>query len=146
MREYVIIMAGTAIMSVIAEILSPENWKKYIKIVTGIIIACSIIQPAASFRNIELNDGIELDFEEEEADMFDAVMDEFCMKLREDIENRIYDECGLSVQADVKIKLNDEGLIDRVEKIYIYGAIPLKMREKLASIYGLEIYEVIIYE
>lgn len=148
MREYITVIAGTAILSVLADIVSPENWKKYIKIVTGLVIACVIIQPAAEIRNIDVFDAFssfESDFEYKEYDPSEKIIDELCMKLKDDIKTRIYEKSGENIECDVKLSFDDNGLIKSVDKIYIYGSISDSTRRELAYIYGMEIQEVVVY-
>ncbi len=149
MKEYITIIAGAAVLAVFADIVSPENWKKYIKIVTGLVIACVIIQPIAELRNIDIFDGFDTSgnsFEYEENNAAAQVADELCMNIQKDIKERIYDKTGESVECDVKLILNDDGLIERVDKIYIYGTVSADMRKELAYIYGLDLLEVVVYE
>lgn len=148
MKEYITVITGAAILSVLADIISPENWKKYIKIVTGLVIACVIIQPAAEFRNINVFDAFssfEKDFEYKEYDPAEKVIDELCMKLKEDIKTRVLERSGERIECDVKLSFNDDGLIESVDKIYIYGSITDNMRRELAYVYGMEIQEVVVY-
>ncbi|MCH5185352.1 MAG: hypothetical protein J1F64_04415 [Oscillospiraceae bacterium] len=145
MREYITIIAGAAVLSVLADIISPETWKKYIKIVTGIVISCVIIQPAAQIRSINIFTGFEEDFEAEEYNAAEKVADTLCVNIQKDIKERIFEKTGIKTECDVKLSINDDGLIESVDKIYIYGNIGDEMRKELAYIYGVEIWEVVIY-
>lgn len=148
MREYITVIAGSAILAVFADILSPQQWKKYIKIITGIVVSCVIIQPIAEIRDMDTGEvfgSFQDDIEYREYNILDDVMEEFCMNIKKDIKERVYERSGADIECDVKIKLNDEGLVESVEKVYIYGDIPDSMREEIAYVYGLEEWEVVIY-
>ena len=47
MKSYIITVIGAALLSALAEIISPEKWRGYVKIITGLVVISSIIAPAA---------------------------------------------------------------------------------------------------
>ena len=48
MKAYFLMILGAAVLSALASIMSPEKWRGYIRLVTGIIILSCIVSPIAN--------------------------------------------------------------------------------------------------
>lgn len=150
MKEYVTVIAGAAILSVLADILSPEQWRKYIKIVTGFVIISVIISPVAKLKNIDLFDGIDYN-NTISADITDYrskwVAEEFEVRVENDIKERVMNDYGKNCDVDVKISINDDNMIEAVEQIEIHtDGECIGLKEKMAYMYGVAEDEVKVNE
>lgn len=148
MREYIIVIAGAAVLSVFADMLSPKEWQKYIKIVTGLVIISVIIAPLAKFKDTDLFSeiGVQDEIAIDTADYSKMwVIDEFTAKIEEDIEERIKNEYGRDCTAKVRLRLNEDELIERVELVSIsINSPPDGLKRRIMEIYGVAENEVII--
>ena len=55
-KEYLMNIAGAVIITVFAEVLLPDKWNKYIKIITGLIIISAIAAPIKEKINFDISD------------------------------------------------------------------------------------------
>lgn len=148
MREYIIVIASAAILSVFADMLSPEQWRKYVKIVTGFVIISVIIAPIAKIKNMDLLS--EMDFENSvtinEADYSNRwVIDEFERLVEEDIRDRIKNEYGKESSVRVTVRVNNEDKIEKIENVRIdVDSPPTALAGAIAQMYGIDISEVTV--
>ncbi len=150
MKEYIIVIASAAILSVFADMLSPEQWRKYVKIVTGFVIISVIIAPIAKIKNMDLLS--EMDFENSvtinEVDYSSRlVIDEFERLVEEDIRDRIKNEYGKESSVRVTVRVNDEDKIEKIENVRIdVVSPPTALAGTIAQMYGIDISEVTVNE
>lgn len=141
-------IAASAILSVFADMLSPEQWRKYVKIVTGFVIISVIIAPVAKLKNADLFS--EIDFENNvtinEVDYSNKwVIDEFEKVVTEDIRDRIKNEYGKESRVRVTVRVNDEDKIEKIENIRIdVNSPPPTLADTIAQMYGIDISEVTV--
>ena len=58
MNTYLLNLTGAVIITVVLEILLPENWNKYTKIITGLIIISAIAYPIKNKLNFSVSDSL----------------------------------------------------------------------------------------
>lgn len=138
MREYIILVAMASIISAIVDILSPENWRKYIRIVTGFLILAVLISPVAKFKNIEIFNSQE-SFQASEIPTRDLVVAELQKRVERDIEERILVEFKREATAIAELDIDSEHRIRGVKRIRLsLKKAPDGLRERLLEVYGCE--------
>lgn len=141
MKAYIITIIGAALLSVLAEIISPEKWRGYIKIITGFVIICCIFAPVASLSGRDLFDGFSSDLvtaEGTENLQTELIYRELEKRINADIEKRMKDEYGISVRAECSLKTDSEGSFRGVSEIRIYGGqLTEAAANRLCEVYGL---------
>ena len=146
MKAYIITIIGATLLSAMAGILSPEKWRGYVQVITGLVIISCIISPAASIVRSDIFDGfdsVEQNIAESENLQADLVMEELKKRINDDIKARMEKEFNLSVTADCDIRVNEEGAIEGVDNVRIYGdKLTDRARSRLCEVYGLKPYEV----
>lgn len=146
MKAYIITIIGATLLSAMAGILAPEKWRGYVQVITGLVIISCIISPAASIVRSDIFDGfdsVEQNIAESENLQADLVMEELKKRINDDIKARMEKEFSLSVTADCDIRVNEEGAIEGVDSVRIYGdKLTDRARSRLCEVYGLKPYEV----
>ena len=138
MREYIILVAMASIISAIVDILSPENWRKYIRIVTGFLILAVLISPVAKFKNIEIFNSQD-SFQASEIPTRDLVAAELQKRVERDIEERILVEFKREATAIAELDIDSEHRIRGVKRIRLsLKKAPDGLRERLLEVYGCE--------
>ena len=146
LHDYIITVIGATLLSAMANILSPESWRKYISVITGFIIISCIAAPAAKLADADLFAGFD-DFYEEKTD-YEAVeksimTDRLTRGVEEEIEKRFLKEFKENVSVAAKLKINENGEIEGVEKIKISGSDgAYEKTKRLCEIYGINEDEV----
>ena len=143
MKSYIVSIAGGALLAVFADIFSPSGWKKYISIVTGIILITIIMTPIANLKKIdilsaysEFNDNAISDGERIYSDMLKK---EFSERLAVDIKERIKSEFGKDVSVEVVVEMNDSGGIKKADKIIIGGiSEDKKISQRISYVYDVD--------
>lgn len=146
MREYFLMVVGAAVLSALASVMTPDKWRKYIQLVTGIVILCCITMPVARFLG---QDSIFVMPDKTEPSMYDEnlhtdlVMEELTKRVENDIEERMMREYEKTIRAEVTIELNKENEIEGVTRISVSGErLGNAAKNELCSIYGVDmIYE-----
>ncbi len=146
MKAYIISIIGATLLAAMAGILAPEKWRSYVRIITGLVIISCIVSPVTAIIKTDIFDGFDSvgeSIEEGESIQRSLVTEELERRINEDIEARMKKEFSLDVSAECAIKVNDEGEIEGVESIYIYGdGLTERERERLCEVYGLSADEV----
>lgn len=136
MKEYILSIAVLAIVVTVADILSPTDWKKYIRILLGFLVIFVMLSPLAKLKNIEIPAILASDFGDTEQ-ITPNVLDSFKKNIEADIESRLKSEFGVTVTSKVYISLNSENKIKSVEKIELFGdKISPKIIDRLKEVYG----------
>ena len=142
MKDYIIRIVGAALLATLADILSPSDWRKYIAIVSGMIILCTISSPIASIKGIDINlDAVDTEDSAKagEALYRDRLSAEFSKSIALDIKERIRQEFSKDVSAEVSVRLDDDGKIDKISSIVIKGRdIDQKIADRIAFIYDVD--------
>ena len=143
MKSYVMMIAGGAMLSAFADIMAPEEWKKYIKIITGFILLAVIVTPAARLGHMELFAQSFSDAEVEYTPMPQMVAEELEKRVEQDAEDRMKSEYSADCEIDASVKINSDGLIESVEKMTVKtnSARTEAIRKRLCEVYGLSSVE-----
>lgn len=138
MREYIILVAAASVMMALTEILSPEKWRGYIRIITGFLILAVLLSPIKKLKNADIFVPTEK-FEASEITVLDAVSGELVKSVEKDIEERIMTEFGGKATASCLIDLDEEHRIKGVKKITISTKqVPDGLSQRLKEVYGCE--------
>ena len=136
MKEYIITVAAAALVAALTDILSPEEWGKYIKIVVGFLILSIVLTPVAKLKNAELALPY-YDSEITDEPIRDKVTAQCEQNIADDIEERVKKEFGIECAAAVKLDLDENRNITGVKSILIsVHKNPPKMVERIREIYG----------
>lgn len=136
MKEYIITVAAAALVAALTDILSPEEWGKYIKIVVGFLILSIVLTPVAKLKNAELSLPVP-DSEITDAPLRDKVTVQFEQNVAADIEERVKKEFGIDCAAAVQLDVDENRNIAGVKSILIAAhKNPPKMVERIREIYG----------
>lgn len=143
MKNYILQIAGGAFLAVFADIFSPSEQKKYINVVTGIILITIIMTPIAKIKNIDIESGFENFAETSAAEdgekiYSDILKREFSKRLATDIKERIKNEFAEDVSVETVIETNDRGEISEIKKIVINGTEDEKISERIAYVYNVK--------
>lgn len=146
MKQYIITIIGATLLSAMANILSPDKWRKYISIITGFIIISCIISPISKLLDMDIFAGVDqfydsrTDYESVERDLIVSRLEE---EVAADIEKRLKAEFNEDAEATVQLYINENNEIERVSKIVIKGAEKSSVKTKrLCEIYGIKEDEV----
>ena len=136
---------GAAVLSALVSVMSPEKWRSYIRLVTGIIILSCIVSPISNLlgRSGSFNIPEMSTFGNYDENMHkNLVIDELTARIEEDIKSRMAREYGADISARVNININENNEIEGVTLITIRGSLPQSAKRKLCNIYGVDtIYE-----
>ena len=148
MREYIISIAGAAILSGLVKILSPAGWQKYIKIITGLIIISIIAAPIRELKKINIFSEFSLpEGNIDEEVQIKKVKDELAIRVQEDINKRVYKEFFETAKSSVVIDVNEKNEIVGVLSVkVITKADSEKVKKLINEIYGVEYEEVSVVE
>jgi len=142
MKAYILKIIGAAILAVFTDILSPSGWKKYIGIVTGIILLTVIISPVANWRDIDVMSGFETSDEiisSGKTLYADTLRLEFSKKVANDVRERIKQEFDKETQVEVEIEVSSEGQIEKISKIIIRGKnLDSAVSDRVSYIYNVD--------
>lgn len=137
MNNYMITVIGSAVLAALALMLAPDKWRKYVKVVTGIMIISVIISPVAALRGIDLFSGYEYSYTVDENAQKTAVREELERRVAKDAEERLSDEFGITAGVDVKLKVNKNYEIEGVEEITVWTEKQAeRIRQRLNEIYS----------
>ena len=143
MTAYISSIIAAAVLSGAASLLSPENWRKYVGMITGVVILCTIISPLSEMNVIDIFDSLERNvITQEAADgeelRLDMIKKELSSRVNTDIEERLKKEFGLKIAAKTEIGVDDDGNITGVNKIIIDGKLTEMAVNRLCEVYGIE--------
>lgn len=136
MKEYILTVITAAVGAAIADIAAPEGWRKYIRVLVGLLIMSALLAPVGKFKNVRilpLGETAEIDT----APLYDSVSEELRQNVERDIEERIRDEFGAKTSAEAEIDIDGEHRILGVRAIRIICAEnPAGLIERLKTVYG----------
>lgn len=136
MKEYIITVAGAAVIAALADIIAPKEWDKYLRIIIGFLILSVLLAPVAKFRHVQILPVTD-NFEISDEPLKDSVSEELRRRVEKDIEDRISDEYGVDVTATAEIDVDDEHNIRGVRAIRIKSwQNPSGMLERIKNVYG----------
>lgn len=124
MKSYLMSITGAVLISVFSNVILPEKWNKYIKVITGLIIISTIISPLKISWDFEYDkqfkipQNIEIDAKDYSLGLIKQELKE---RVDEDIKKRLKEEFSKNIIADSDIGINLDGEITGVERIRISG-------------------------
>lgn len=148
MKHYIITIIGAAVLCGAVHILTPVNWVKYVKIITGLVILSVIASPLAEIKNINIFSDFSVpETEFNENLQLDTISSELEKRINQDIEERIKNEFFCSAKASATIHINENNEITGVSHIKITtSANPSRVKKRLAEVYGISEDGVEIHE
>ena len=146
MKAYIVTIIGATLLAAMAGILAPEKWRSYVQVITGLVIISCIISPVTTVVKSDMFSGfnnVEENIENGENLQANLVIEELKKRINDDIAARMEREFNLSVTADCEIRVNEEGAIEGVDGVRVYGdKLTDRARNRLCEVYGLKPYEV----
>ncbi len=138
MREYVLKIVGAAIIGTFSEYLVPGDWKKYIKLISGLLMLTVLLLPFGMNpeRVFFESPSIEEYKKEGEQYLLDEVKSQLEASVELDAKNRVRDEFSKDVEVEVSLVTNSEGKIEKIEKIELIGEKDEAITERLKFVYG----------
>lgn len=142
MKAYLIRIVASALLVTFCDMLAPKGWKKYMSIVTGLLLLAILLEPVAKLQKIDfftnyqpaqaqLSQGTQLYAE--------LLQKEFSKNLSTDIKERILTEFSIDVSVETIVETDDAGNLLRIPKIIISGKdLPEKIQERIAYIYDVD--------
>lgn len=140
MKEYILSIIGAAVLSSFSSMLSPDKWRKYIGVITGLVVISCIISPLSKFSKTDLFKGFEYIENNEQYSQNmqkEIILEEMSENIGKDISKRLLDEYGISVTAAAAVSINENNEICGIEKIRVKGARLTKTQKaRLCEVYG----------
>lgn len=138
MKEYIILVAMSAIVAAVTDILAPSKWRGYVRLAVGFLILAVLISPLTRMKNIEIFN-VENNFEVSDIKIKDKVTEELTKSVERDIEERALAEFKAEVTAEVVLDIDSEHKIRGVKNIVIRSSkVPSGLQERLKEVYGCE--------
>lgn len=145
MKAYILTIIGATLLSAYASNLAPDSWRKYVRIITGLVLIICILSPLKTlvgtewFKDFDIANisGVEGKTQTE------LIVSELSKRVETDIEERLRNEFNINVSANVKISVNDKGEIAGVKEICVSGAsLSAAAKNRLREVYGTdEVYD-----
>lgn len=146
MKTYIIQIAGAAILSVFADMFSPGGWKKYMGIITGIILMTVIVAPITGFwgKDVFLGYTESAEYTEQGTQIYgDMLKKEFSKSIAIDVRERIWNEFSVDTVVETEVETDENGNIERILKIIVSGNdLKQEIADRISYIY--EVDEVIL--
>ena len=140
MKAYIMTIVGAALLAAFSDLLLPTSWRKYVRIITGLIIITTIIAPLARFKQVDFFEDFKLDetvVEQGTVDLGGQIARELEQRVAQDAKERIAAEFNVDAEVRVRVQVNAQNQITQVEKIYVDGAdVPAEAEAFLKEIYG----------
>lgn len=120
MHQYMTTIITSAIIAALTQVLSPSRWKKYIGIVTGIMIISAIAAPIFDikkidfFSNYSYEDSIDTNVQKKQ------VCSELEKRVSEDAAERLKKELGEKCDVTVSLSVNDNYEICGVKEMTVW--------------------------
>lgn len=141
MKEYVLSIIGAAVLSSFAAMLSPEKQRKYIGVITGLVIISCIVSPISKLIGTELFGGFEYieDYEKYTYDMQkEMIIEELNESIGKDVSKRLSEEYKINAAAEVSVSVNENNEIDGINEIRIGGVrLTTAQKARLCEVYGI---------
>lgn len=138
MKGYIILVAMSAIIAAVTDVLAPKEWRGYVRLAVGFLILAVLISPLAKIKNVEIF-GPQEKFEVSDAAIKDKVTEELTKNVERDIEERALSEFKTKLEATVSLEVDAEHKIKGVRKIVIKsGKVPSGLDARLKEVYGCE--------
>lgn len=137
MKGYIISLCLSAIIASLADIISPKEHQKYIRILLGFLILSVVLSPIPAVKKIKL-----APLQAQTSDNAAIFSNGISKKLKENVETdiceRLKDEFGIVCDANVFLEIDEEHKIRGVKSIELSKKIPENALTRLKEIYGCE--------
>lgn len=147
MKAYIMTIVGAALLAIFSDLILPASWRKYIRMVTGLIIISTIIAPVAKIREVDFFDGFQLEeteLEEAQQDTGHRIAVELELQIAKDAAQRILDEFGVAAQVRATVQTDEEYRIEYVKTLDITAKnLPVGVEKRMKEVY--DVREVIIH-
>ena len=142
MTNYVTSIVAAAIFAGMASVLSPEKWRKYVGMITGIVIICIVISPIMKTNTVKIFDDFNskissAEIEDGEKIRIEMISTKLEEGINRDIEQRMKTEFDINVKATAEVGFNDEGKVTGVNAIKIKGKLKPEAAKRLCEVYGI---------
>ncbi len=139
MKSYIITIIGATLLSSVGVMLTPENMRKYVSIITGFIIISAIVAPLSALTDINIFSGLD-DINENtqnyENIYSSSVSNAISARIEEDIKERLKDEFNYTGDVSVRL-LTENGDIKSISEIILHShASDDKIIPRLMEVYN----------
>lgn len=143
MTAYISSIIAAAVLSGAASLLSPESWRKYVGMITGVVILCTIISPLSEIDVSDIFDSLDTRISVQETEAgeklrLDMIKKELEKRVNMDIKERMKKEFNAGINAAAEISTDADGNITGVNEIVINGRLPETAVNRLCEVYGIE--------
>ena len=123
--------------------LTPENWKKYVGVVTGLVITLSIASPIIGIFGNDFLNGFsytaKTNGEKGEAVLYNEIKTQLEERINSDAKSRLREDFAKNCSVRTTVKMTDNGEVSGVKSIYVYGdRIDAVIIGRLREMYGAE--------
>lgn len=139
MKAYILTIIGATLLSAYASNLAPESWRKYVRIITGLVLIICILSPIKSLVSTDLFEDFDItEFGEVEGKtQEEIVVSELGKRIEDDVAARLKKEFDLNVSAEVMISVNEAGEIEGIKEIRTSGDVLTNAaKSRLCEVYG----------
>ncbi len=125
MQEYLIRLISAAVLSGVAQAVTPEKWKKYLNVIAGVMLINVIASPIFELRKIDLFSGFSYSDSIDEFAQKKAVVKELEKAVAEDSVKRLKESLGRDCTVEVVLDVNDMYEIESVKemRVWMHGEI-----------------------
>lgn len=143
MTAYISSIIAAAVLSGTASLLSPESWRKYVGMITGVVILCTIISPLSKTDVADIFDSIDSRISAQETEAgeelrLDMIKKELSERVNRDIKERMKKEFNADINAEAEISADADGNITGVSEIVIDRRLSETAVNRLCEVYGIE--------
>lgn len=139
MKTYIITIIGATLLSAYASNLAPQSWRKYVQIITGLVLIICILSPLKAIVGTDIFgefDVAELKIAEGKTQS-ELIAEELSERIETDVEERLIKEFNVQVEAEAEISVNGRGEIEGVKKIRTSGdKLSAAAKARLLEVYG----------
>lgn len=139
MKTYILAIIGATLLSAYAANLAPQSWRKYVQIITGLVLIICILSPLKSLVGADIFgefDVSELKIAEGKTQT-ELIVQELSERVEADVEERLSREFNIRVAAEAEISVNERGEIEGVKKIRVSGdKLSAAAKARLQEVYG----------
>lgn len=143
MTAYISSIIAAAVLSGAASLLSPESWRKYVGMITGVVIIWTIISPLSKTDAGDIFKSLDSRISARETEAgeklrLDMIKKELSERVNKDIKERMKKEYNADINAEAEISADDNGNITGVSEIVIDGRLSETAVNRLCEVYGIE--------
>ena len=140
MKAYIISIAVSSVICAVINMITPENWSKYISVVTGLVVTICIAQPIISIISDDGIGEIKYTAQEHRTDgkkvLYTEIKEELEKRINTDAKQRLKSDFGRNCEVRSVVKMNN-GTVTGIRSITISGdKIDAVIIGKMREIYG----------